>query len=223
MIAYREAAVNPAREVLHYRKRIIDKEYTISLDLQVEASVVLGPSTMTMSRSRESREKLEQIKPWQTKALNKGFQDAVATGPLLQYPVVNSNFILHSVEISQGAESTLISSAMGQCVKKVLEASGSCLLEPVMRLEITTDAEMVSTVTQDLLRRRGTVDDVEFRQDLRVVTATAPLAELRGYSSRVRELTSGRAIFGMEFSRYEIMDVREQNKAIEEVTGFPPS
>jgi elongation factor G len=80
----------------------------------------------------------------------------------------------------------------------------------------------VSLVSQDLLKRRGQVDDVEDRHGMKVITAIAPLSDLRGYSSHVRAMTSGRTLFGMEFSHYDVMSVHDQNKAIEEVTGFPP-
>jgi translation elongation factor EF-G len=55
-----------------------------------------------------------------------------------------------------------------------------------------------------------------------VLTVTAPLSELRGYSTHVRKLTSGSAHFGMEFSHYDVMNDAGQRKAIEEVTGFAP-
>ena len=55
-----------------------------------------------------------------------------------------------------------------------------------------------------------------------VITAEAPLSELRGYSTQLRILSSGKAIFGMEFCHYELMDQTNQNKAIKEITGFDP-
>ena len=55
-----------------------------------------------------------------------------------------------------------------------------------------------------------------------VLNAKAPLSELKGYSTHLRIISSGKAFFGMEFSHYELMDINEQNKAIEDVTGFQP-
>jgi translation elongation factor EF-G len=55
-----------------------------------------------------------------------------------------------------------------------------------------------------------------------LITAEAPLSELRGYSTHLRIISSGKAIFGMEFSHYELMDQSDQNKAIKNITGFDP-
>ena len=55
-----------------------------------------------------------------------------------------------------------------------------------------------------------------------LITAEAPLSELRGYSTHLRIISSGKAIFGMEFSHYELMDQSNQNKAIKNITGFDP-
>ncbi len=55
---------------------------------------------------------------------------------------------------------------------------------------------------------------------MHVITATAPLSELRGYSTHLRTITSGRAFYGLEFSHYSVMDSTSQKKAIQEVTGF---
>ncbi len=91
-----------------------------------------------------------------------------------------------------------------------------------MRLEVSAEDEVASSVQQDLLRRRGAVLSTEddLATGLRKLTAEAPLAELRGYSRHVRTMTSGRAFFGMELDRYQLMDEAEQSRAIEEVTGF---
>merc|ERR1711874_79333 len=109
--------------------------------------------------------------------------------------------------------------------RSVLRLAGVRLAEPVMALELTADTRDMGAIGQDIVRRRGEVQQtaVSSGSELEVVTGFAPLAELRGYSTQVRTLTSGRASIAMELSHYQIMSEYEQNRAIEDVTGFAPS
>ena len=130
---------------------------------------------------------------------------------------------MHGVEIaSRGTPESLVAAAMSEAVKSVLESADARMLEPVMKLEITSDMDLAGSVGQDLIRKRGNILHSEQRGGMQVLTANAPLSELRGYSSHLRKMTSGSANFGMEFSHYEVMGVLEQDRAIEEVTGFAP-
>ena len=147
----------------------------------------------------------------------------MCNGPILGFPVLDTTFIMHGVEIaSRGTPESLVAAAMSEAVKSVLESADARMLEPVMKLEITSDMDLAGSVGQDLIRKRGNILHSEQRGGMQVLTANAPLSELRGYSIHLRKMTSGSANFGMEFSHYEVMGVLEQDRAIEEVTGFAP-
>ena len=191
--------------------------------LPISDSNVTEKSVFVLSKDPEEVVGLESVRKWQMKNLKTGFQNAICSGPILGYPILNSKFVLHSIDIARGTSETLIASAMEEAIKKVMEESGARLLEPVMKLEISVEKELTSLLVQDILKKRGILDGSEEHDEIAELTAFAPLAELRGYSSHVRILTSGKAFFGMEFSHYQLMDVFDQNKAIEDVTGFAPS
>lgn len=77
----------------------------------------------------------------------------------------------------------------------------------------------MSTVLHDLTRKRSHVEAILDRKGVRVVQALTPLSELRGYSSSLRQLTSGSASFVMELSHFGFMTLDDQNKAVEMATG----
>ncbi len=219
LIAYREAPVEAARRKVPFKRQMLGQKHEVVITLSVEPAEGVNRPQLHIDKKSE---RLKEVPWWQLKEMRRGLENAVTTGPLLGYPVINCRFMLHDFESSQGTPPSLLSSAASVATAEVLRAAGARLLEPVMQLEVATDEEMAKVVTQDLIRRRGAVLSTEDRGGLKVVTAEAPLAELRGYSRHVRTVTSGRAFFGMELDRYELMEEREQNKAIEEVTGFAP-
>jgi elongation factor G len=118
-----------------------------------------------------------------------------------------------------------VSSAMVQAVKLVLQKANTALMEPMMKLVIHAEPDVVNALVQDLVMRRGEIlerEELLINKSMIIMTAQAPLSELRGYSTHLRSITSGKAFFGMEFSHYDLMDLSNQNKAILEVTGFQP-
>src|SRR5690606_10843305 len=84
-----------------------------------------------------------------------------------------------------------------------LQKAGSVLLEPVMRLEVTTPEEHFGDILGDLSSRRGIVQGSELRGNTRIIRALVPLAETFGYTTDLRSMTQGRAAFSMEFDHYE--------------------
>ena len=90
-----------------------------------------------------------------------------------------------------------------QAFKKACEKAGPVLLEPIMKIEVVTPEESMGDVISDLNKRRGQVEGMETsRSGARVVKATAPLAEMFGYVTALRTITSGRATSTMPFSHY---------------------
>ena len=151
-----------------------------------------------------------------------GFTNGICTGPILNFPVLGANVILESAFIKRSVPEPLISAAMVEAMKKVLKKSDVGLLEPYMKLTIHTEPEVCGALINDLALKRGEILNQEDLKSMTILNAKAPLSELRGYSTQLRIVSSGKAFFGMEFSHYESMDKINQNKAIEDVTGFKP-
>ncbi|MBD5208264.1 MAG: elongation factor G [Bacteroidales bacterium] len=137
-------------------------------------------------------------------SVQKGFQTAMKNGVLAGYPVEQLKVTLldgsfHPVDSDQlSFELCAI-----QAFKKGSEKAGPTLLEPIMKIEVVTPEESMGDVIGDLNKRRGQVEGMETsRSGARIVKAKAPLAEMFGYVTALRTITSGRATSTMSFDHY---------------------
>ena len=107
-----------------------------------------------------------------------------------------------------------------QAYKSAVEKAGPILLEPIMKVEVVTPEESMGDVISDLNKRRGQVEGMESnRSGARVVKAKTPLAEMFGYVTSLRTITSGRATSTMVFSHFEEVSASIAKQVLEEVNG----
>lgn len=136
-------------------------------------------------------------------AIQKGFETAMTTGVLAGYPVDNMK-----IRVYDGSFHNVDSDAMSfeLCAKAGFRTAGKkakpVLLEPIMKVEVTTPDQYMGDVSGDLNRRRGMMEGMDTRGNAQVVKAKVPLSEMFGYVTQLRSLTSGRAASTMEFSHY---------------------
>ena len=154
-------------------------------------------------------------------AIQKGFNNAMKNGVLAGYPVeqlkvtvIDGSF--HPVDSDQlSFELCAI-----QAFKKASEKAGPVLLEPIMKIEVVTPEESMGDVISDLNKRRGQVEGMETsRSGARVVKAKAPLAEMFGYVTALRTITSGRATSTMTFSHYAEVSTSIARNVLTECQG----
>lgn len=136
--------------------------------------------------------------------IDKGIIEAMERGVLLGYPLVDVRVTLydgsfHDVDSSEMAFKIAGSMAFQNGSKK----AGLVLLEPIMKVEVTTPEEFMGTVIGDLSSKRAQIAGTEERGNARIVLAMVPLAELSGYATTLRSMTQGRASSYMEASHYE--------------------
>lgn len=137
-------------------------------------------------------------------AVEAGVRQALEEGVVKGYPVVNVKATLldgsyHEVDSSEMAFRTAAMMATRECLKK----AGSHLLEPIMKLEITSPEEFTGNIINNISNRRGRLESMSSENNTQIIRGRVPLAELFGYSTTLRSLTQGRAGFSMEFSHYE--------------------
>ena len=135
-----------------------------------------------------------------------GIRNAAVSGILGGYPMVNILVELidgssHEVDSSQIAFEQAGALALRQACSK----AGLALLEPIMRVTITTPEEYFGSVSGDLSSRRGQIVDSEVRNNARIITAEVPLSEMFGYTTVLRGMTQGRASSSMEPAEYRVM------------------
>ena len=137
-------------------------------------------------------------------AVNKGAEEALLTGIIAGFPVMDVKVTLldgsyHPVDSSEMAFK--IAASMG--IKEALRKAGPILLEPVMELQVMTPNEYLGDVLGDLNSRRGRIKTMEAQGDIQMVEADVPLVEMFGYATDLRSSSQGRANYSMEFGRYE--------------------
>ncbi|MBU1318072.1 MAG: elongation factor G [candidate division Zixibacteria bacterium] len=137
-------------------------------------------------------------------AVERGVRDAMQSGVLAGYPTIGVEAMLlsgsfHEVDSSDLAFKIAASMAYQEGARKAKPR----LLEPFMNVEVVSPDEHVGEIMSDLKTRRGKIRGVDHRADAQVVSAEVPLSEMFGYATRVRSLSQGRAVYTMEFSRYD--------------------
>jgi elongation factor G len=138
------------------------------------------------------------------KPVEAGIREALESGVLAGYPMVDVKATLvfgsyHDVDSSEMA----FKIAGSMAVKEAARMARPVLLEPVMEVEVVTPSDFLGDVIGDLSSRRGKVGGMTQRGDAQVVAADVPLAEMFGYSTTLRSMTQGRAVYSMQFDHYE--------------------
>lgn len=137
-------------------------------------------------------------------SINSGIQEALETGILGGYPVLDLKVILydgsyHDVDSSEMAFK--IAGSMG--VREALRKAGPTLLEPMMKVEVTVPEEYMGDVIGDINSRRGKMEGMELVSGAQIIRAHVPLAEMFGYATDLRSNTQGRGLYTMQFDHYE--------------------
>jgi len=136
-------------------------------------------------------------------AISKGIEEQMHNGVLAGYPILGMKATLydgsfHDVDSNEMA----FKIAASMATKKLAEAGGAALLEPVMKVEVVTPEGNMGDVVGDLNRRRGIIQGMEDCAAGKVVNAEVPLSEMFGYATALRSATQGRATYAMEFLAY---------------------
>ncbi|KAM8814203.1 ribosome-releasing factor 2, mitochondrial isoform 5-T5 [Rhynchonycteris naso] len=215
-VAYRETILNSVRATDTLDRTLGDKRHLVTVEL--EAKPVETLSVMPVIEYAESVS--EDILKGSQEAIENGIHSACLQGPLLGSPIQDVAFTLHSLIIHPGTSSTMISACVSRCVQKALKKADKQVLEPLMTLEVTVPRDYLSPVLADLAQRRGNIQEIQSRQDNRVVIGFVPLAEIMGYSTVLRTLTSGSATFALELSNYQAMNPQDQSTLLNWRSGL---
>ncbi|PSR05058.1 MAG: elongation factor G [Bacteroidetes bacterium SW_11_45_7] len=152
--------------------------------------------------------------------VEKGFKDSMVSGVLAGYPMDSLKVRLkdgsfHPVDSDQQAFEMVAKTAYREACKK----ADPILLEPIMKLEVVSPDEFTGDVVADLNKRRGHVENMEMKGNAQHVNAYVPLAEMFGYVTQLRTITSGRASSIMEFSHYEQTPKSIQEEVVSQIQG----
>jgi elongation factor G len=157
----------------------------------------------------------EYIKP-----VDQGIQEALQSGVLAGYPVVDVKITLYDGsyhEVDSNEMAFKIAGSMG--FKAGCEKANPVLLEPIMAVEVVVPEDYMGDVIGNLNSRRGRIENMEDRAGVKVVTAKVPLAEMFAYSTSLRGMTQGRGNYTMQFSHYDEAPRNVAEEIIAKVKG----
>ncbi len=153
-------------------------------------------------------------------AIQKGFEAAMTTGVLASYPMDNMK-----IRVFDGSFHAVDSDSMSFeiCAREGFREAGlkakPVLLEPIMKVEVTTPDQYMGDVTGDLNRRRGMLEGMDSKAGAQIVKAKVPLSEMFGYVTQLRSMSSGRASSIMEFSHYSPAPKNIEEAVVTKVKG----
>ncbi|HIS34471.1 MAG TPA: elongation factor G, partial [Candidatus Avirikenella pullistercoris] len=153
-------------------------------------------------------------------AVQKGFESAMANGPLAGFPIDRMKVTLldgsfHPVDSDQLSFEICARNGFRQAAKK----AAPVIMEPIMSVEVVTPEENMGDIIGDLNKRRGQINGMESKGNARVVKAKVPLSEMFGYVTVLRTISSGRATSSMEFSNFAEVPANVAKEVIEKSSG----
>jgi elongation factor G len=199
-VAYKEAIRRPAHGVGRFVRQTGGKGQYGHAEVDVRPGE-RGTGFVFEDKITQGRIPREFINP-----IEKGIKEALQTGVVAGYPVLDIVVRLvdgsyHAVDSSEMAFQV----AGSMAVKDAMSKAQPYLLEPIMKVDVVMPEEYLGDVMGDLASRRGHILGMEGRGTSQDVRANVPLAEMFGYATELRSMTSGRATYSMEFSHYAEM------------------
>ncbi|HEX6347757.1 MAG TPA: elongation factor G [Candidatus Dormibacteraeota bacterium] len=196
-VAYREAIRRPAHGTGRFVRQTGGKGQFGHVEIDVEPGEK-GSGYVFDDKITQGRIPREYIP-----AVQKGIGEALTTGVVAGYPVLDVTVKLvdgsyHPVDSSEMA----FGIAGSMAIKDALRKADPTLLEPIMKVDVVMPEEYLGDVMGDLSSRRGHILGMEGKGNSQAVVAHVPLAEMFGYATELRSMTSGRATYSMEFSHY---------------------
>ncbi len=208
-VAYKETITTTGSTETKYVKQSGGRGQYAHVCLEIEPNEV-GKGNEVISKVVGGSIPKEYISP-----TIKGIEEALTTGTLAGYPLVDVKVVItfgsyHEVDSSEMAFKICGSMAMKDAAKK----SKPVLLEPIMKVSVTTPDQFMGDVIGDINRRRGKILNQTTEKAIVIVESEVPLSEMFGYSTQLRSLSSGRANYTMEPSHFEKVPTKLQEEIL---------
>ncbi|XP_068609247.1 ribosome-releasing factor 2, mitochondrial [Brachionichthys hirsutus] len=218
-VAYRESVLRGASASDTLDRTVGDRRHVATVELAVGPAEIF--SAVASCKFTFTEELEGQLSAEMKQAVENGVGSASLQGPVIGYPLLGVSTLIRNVAAEPGTSPTMVSACVSRCMLKALRRAGGLILEPLMSLEVTMEEQQLGAVLGDLAQRRGFVRDIQSRHGNKVLLASVPLAEMMGYSTVLRTLTSGNATFTLELDTYEAMTRQDQNSLLKSLSGLP--
>ncbi len=206
-VAYRETIRRSFETITTYKKQTGGHGHFAEVELRVEP---LEPGAGVEFENEASAADIptDFVRP-----VERGVRDALDKGIIAGYPVTDVKVTLLDGKVHDVDSAAMDFEIAGSiAVQRAIRNAAPALLEPVMEIDINVSEDQVGSVVADIGRRRGNINAMRVRGQMRNVEGEVPLAEARGYATDLRSLTKGRGTFTLEFDHYDIVpdDIAEE-------------
>lgn len=211
-VAYRETITEPVTSEIKFVKQTGGKGQYAHVVIEVE------PSEEGKIFEFHSRVNGMQIPQQFIRPVEQGLKEAMVSGVIAGYPIIDIKATLvdgsfHDVDSTELAFKIAGSMALQDAVRR----GKPILMEPVMDLEVVTPDDYFGAILSDLAVRRAKIENHYKRRDVQVVTAQAPMSEMFGYATALRNMSQGRAIFTLQFKNYQIVNDEVSKKLLQKM------
>jgi elongation factor G len=177
---------------------------TAGLNQFARVALEVSPVEEQGSLTLENKASPLQIPPLLMKGVKLGLEESMAAGPIAGFPVIGIKVVVTGGTFqAEVSDDIAFKIAASNALRAAIRKGNPTLLEPVMAIEVLVPENYLSNIITDLNSRHARVNNVSMRGHLQVVDATAPLAEMFGYSTQLRSISQGRATYSMQFANYE--------------------
>ena len=199
-VSYRETVRRSTEVVGTYKKQSGGHGHFAEVQLRVEP-LERGEGVIFENEAPPSEFPSDFVRPTEL-----GLRDALEKGIIAGYPVTDVRVTLLGGKFHEVDSATIDFQVAGSmAVRQAVRQARPALLEPIMHADINIGEDHLGAVVADIGRRRGSVNGMHVRGQLRNVDGEVPLAEARGYATDLRSLTQGRGTFTLEFRRYDLV------------------
>jgi elongation factor G len=222
--------VNQGRPQVSYREAILAeieyrevyKKQTGGKGKFADMTIAMGPADDGIKGLQFINETSGGVLPKEyIAAIEKGFRTSMQNGILAGFPLISLKVrLLDGMTHPVDSDALSFEIAAAQAFRNASRLAQASLLEPIMKLTITTPEDYVGDVASDVNKRRGQIEDVTAMLGFQVVYAKAPLSELFGYITSLRTITSGRASGNMEFSHYQAVPKELVDEILYKIKGY---
>jgi elongation factor G len=206
-VVYRETLAKPADGEARFERTVEEETLFGHARVHVEPRARHAGNTLTLNAPRPVQTpgapKIPETPQVIVDAAMEGAREAMRSGPQ-GYPIEDIAVAITAIEYRPDASNPAGErAAVGEAMRQAFREAGTRLLEPIMKVEVTCPDANVGDVLGDLNARRGQIEDVGYRGQLRIIMAKVPLRRMFGYATDLRSATQGRANYSMRFDSYD--------------------
>jgi len=211
-VSYRETITRKVTEKVEFNQPVGGKSQYANITISVEP--IEASKGIVIENSVTNPQFIDSF----LAMVRQGIDESSSGGSLSGYPLAGIKVVIkEAIYREEDSTEMAFKIAATMAYKQACAKAVPVILEPQMKLEVVVPSEYMGSVINDLNGRRGKISGIEARKEVQVIDAEAPLSEMFGYATALRSLTQGRAVYTMQFERYEITTKAVQDEILRRI------